>query len=153
MSRPKILPFQLEILPFQLDVNECNFGLPQLWAVIHSTLSMRIVTGGFPVQIMCIDEVNGIIAHNYGMLKLHSLTPSLRWNWKRRCWASTLSHKMCPRNQSTELKLLILVSPCLGEVTSYTDTTYYIHASLWGVCRSGIFVGGGGGAPSMTVQG
>ena len=31
--------------PFQpeLDANECHFGLPQQRAVIHSTLSMRIV--------------------------------------------------------------------------------------------------------------
>ena len=38
MSRPNIFPFQLK-----LWVNECHFGLPQLWAVIHLTLSMRIV--------------------------------------------------------------------------------------------------------------
>ena len=31
---------------------------------------------------------------------------------------------MCPRKQTTEPKLLILVSFCSGEVTSYTDISY-----------------------------
>ena len=50
-------------------------------------------------------------------------------------WALTLSHKMCPRKQTTEPKLLIVVSFFSGEVTSYTDTSYCIHI-LWEVCRS-----------------
>ena len=41
---PKFSLFQLE-----LGVNECHFGLPQLLAVIHLTLSMRIVMSGFLV--------------------------------------------------------------------------------------------------------
>ena len=41
-------------------------------------------------------------------------------------WASTLSHKLLPRKQTTESKLLILVSFFSGEVTSYTDTSYCI---------------------------
>ena len=49
--------------------------------------------------------------------------------------ASTLPHKMCPRKQTTEPKLLILVSFFSGEVTSYTDTSYCIHI-LWEVSRS-----------------
>ena len=38
MSRPKIFPFQLK-----LRVNECHFGFPQLWAVIHLTLSIDLM--------------------------------------------------------------------------------------------------------------
>ena len=53
--------------------------------------------------------------------------------------ASTLSHKMCPRKQTTEPKLLILVSFLSREVTSYTDTSYCIH-TLLEVCCS-IFYG------------
>ena len=48
---------------------------------------------------------------------------------------------MCPRKQTTEPKLLILVSFFSGEVTSYTDPTcsYCIHI-LWEVFRS-VFYG------------
>ena len=53
-------------------------------------------------------------------------------------WNSTLSHKMCPRNQTTEPKLLTLESFFSGEVTSYTDTSHCIHIS-WEVCRSGFY--------------
>ena len=42
---------------------------------------------------------------------------------------------MCPAKQTTEPNLVILVSFCSGEVTSYTDTIYCIHI-LWEVCRS-----------------
>ena len=41
---------------------------------------------------------------------------------------------MCPRKQTTEPKLLILVSFFSGEVTSCTDTSYSIHI-LWEVSR------------------
>ena len=51
-------------------------------------------------------------------------------------WASTLSHKMCPRKQTTEPKFVSFFS---GEVTTYTDTSYCIHI-LWEVSRS-IFSG------------
>ena len=54
---------------------------------------------------------------------------------KGKFWASTLSHKMCLRKQTTEPKLLILVSFFSGEVTSYTDTRYRIYI-LWEVSRS-----------------
>ena len=46
---------------------------------------------------------------------------------------------MCPRKQTTEPKLLFLVSFFSGEDTSYTDTSYCIHI-LWEVCRS-VFYG------------
>ena len=46
---------------------------------------------------------------------------------------------MCPRKQTTEPKLLILVSFFSGEVIPYTDTTYSIHI-LCEVCRS-VFYG------------
>ena len=38
----------------------------------------------------------------------------------------------CPKKQTTEPKLLILVSFCSGEDTSSTDTIYCIHV-LWEV--------------------
>ena len=51
---------------------------------------------------------------------------------------STLSHKMSPTKQTTEPKLLILVSFFSGEDTSSTGISYYIFI-LWEVCRS-IFI-------------
>ena len=45
---------------------------------------------------------------------------------------------MCPRKQTTEPKLVILVSFFSWEVTSYTDTSYCIHI-LWEACRSVFF--------------
>ena len=80
--------------------------------------------------IMRIDKVNWIIAHNYGKPKTHSFKPSLSWNGK--FWTSTLSHKMCPRKQTTEPKCWswyhfsqekIHVHVC----TSSTDISYCIH--------------------------
>ena len=54
---------------------------------------------------------------------------------------ATLSHKICSRKQTTEPKVLILVSFFFfsGEVIPYTNTSYCIHI-LWEVCRS-IFYG------------
>ena len=46
---------------------------------------------------------------------------------------STLSHKMCPRKQNTEPKLLILVLFFLRRYP--TNPSYCIHI-LWEVCRS-----------------
>ena len=46
---------------------------------------------------------------------------------------------MCPRKQTTEPKLMILVSFFSGEVFSYIDTSYLTHI-LWEVSRS-IFSG------------
>ena len=57
---------------------------------------------------MHIDKVNWITVRNYGKPKWHSFSPSS--SWKGKFWASTLSGKMCPRKQTTELKLLSLVS-------------------------------------------
>ena len=78
-------------------------------------------------------EVKWITAHSCGKQKWNSFASSL--GWKGKVWNSTLSHKICPRKQTTEPKLLILVSFSSGEVTSYTNTSYYIHI-LWEVCRS-----------------
>ena len=100
MLMSKVSPFQLK-----LGLNECHFGLPQLWTVIHLTLSMCIFTSRLLVLRMHIDKVYWITAHNYGKPKWHSFTAE-----KGTFWASTLSHKMCPRKQTTELNLLILVS-------------------------------------------
>ena len=85
---------------------------------------------------MRIDKVKWITARSCGKQKLHSFASSL--GWKGKIWNSTLSDKMCPRKQTTEPKLLILVSFFSGEVTPYTDTSYSIHI-LWEVCRSVIY--------------
>ena len=77
MSRSKIFPFQPK-----LDANECHFCLPQLQAVIHLTLSMRIVHEWVSSVRNAIDQVNWITAHNYGELKLHLFSPSLSWKGK-----------------------------------------------------------------------
>ena len=59
---------------------------------------------------MRIEKAEWITAHNCGKPKWHSFTHTL--SWKEKFGASTLSHKMCPRKQTTEPKLLILVSYC-----------------------------------------
>ena len=87
---------------------------------------------------MRIDKVKWMTAHNCGKQKWHSFMLSL--SWKGKFWVLTLSHKICPRKQITELKLVILVSYLSGEFTSYTDTNYCIHL-LWEVSHSGFFSG------------
>ena len=77
--------------------------------------------------------------------------------WK--FWTSTWSHKMCHRKQTTETKLLILVSFFSGGDTSSTETGYCIYI-LREICRS-IFIGppciisptggGGGGRASNSM--
>ena len=86
-----------------------------------------------PALTMRIDKVKWITAHNYGRPKYHAFTSSLGWNVT--FFALTLSLKMGPRKQTTEPKLLILVSFFSGEVTPYTDTSHSIHI-LWDVCHS-----------------
>ena len=119
MSSSKNFPFQ----PKQ-DVNECHFCLPQLRAVIHLTLSMRIAheqVSSVRNAHCRIDQVNWITAHNYGEPKWYLFSPE-----KEKFRASTLPRKMCPRKQTTKPKLLILVS-FFSEVISYTDTSYCTH--------------------------
>ena len=130
MSRPKFFPFQLK-----LCVNECHSGLPQFWAVIQ-LIAMRIFYIYYPILTRRIDKVKWITAHNGGKPKWYSFTPNL--SWKETMWVLTLSHKMCPRKQTTEPKLVIMVSLFSGEVTSSTDTSYCIHI-LWEVCLSVFF--------------
>ena len=84
---------------------------------------------------MCIDKVKWITARRCGKQKWHSMIHSgLVQAEKGKVWNSTLPHKMCPRKQTTEPKLLILVS-FFSEDTYYTDTSHCIHL-LWEVCRS-----------------
>ena len=118
MSRPRNVPSHLK-----QDVNECHFGLPQLWAVIHLTLSMRVVHERVSGVKMRFDKVNWITAHNEP--KWHLFTPGLRW----KLWVSTLYHKMRPRKQTTEPKLLTLVSYFFlsWEIASYTDNNLHPH--------------------------
>ena len=54
-------------------------------------------------------------------------------------WTNKNGTAYFPQKQTTEPKLLILVSCFSGEVSSYTGTSYCIHI-LWAVCRS-IFIG------------
>ena len=53
---------------------------------------------------------------------IHSCIVSVE---KEKCGTSTLSHKMCPRKQTTEPKSLILETLLSGD-TSSTDTSYCI---------------------------
>ena len=126
MLRPKILPFQLE-----LRVNECHFGLPQLWAIIQFTLSMQILYTRNRLLTMHIDKVKKeslltTVASRNGINSL------LVYAEKGKFWVLTMSHKMCPRKQTTEPKLVILVSFCSGEVTSYTGTSLILHLHIVG---------------------
>ena len=68
---------------------------------------------------MHIDKVEWITAHNCGKPKngIHLRLVSAE---KEKYEALTLPRKMCPRKQTTEPKLLILVSFCSGEVSPYT---------------------------------
>ena len=84
---------------------------------------------------MRIDKVKWITARSCGKQKWHSFA-SIGLTEKGKFWNSTLSHKLCPRKQTTGKKtLLILVSFFSEEVTSYTYTRYCIHI-LWEICRS-----------------
>ena len=132
MSGSKTVPFQPK-----LDANEWHFCLPQLRAVINLTLSMRIVHQRVSIVWgMRIDQVNWITAHNYGEPKWHFFSPSLSWKAKKKKMGLDIASQNVPyRKQTTEQKLLILVSFCSGEVTSYTDISYCIHI-LWEVSRS-----------------
>ena len=60
---------------------------------------------------MRIDKVEWITAHNCGKPKMEFIhVYSLSWNCEKgKFEASTLPHNMCPRKQTTEPKLLILV--------------------------------------------
>ena len=58
--------------------------------------------------------------------------PSLSWKGKK--LDLDIVSQTCPRKQTTEPKLLILVTFFSGEVTSYTDTSYCIYI-LWEVSR------------------
>ena len=92
MSRLKLFPFQLK-----LDVHEYHVGLPQLWGVIHLTLSMRFVKSGILVWRMRINKVNWITAHKHGKPKWHSFFPSFfgSWNCLTKC---ALENKVLNQN-------------------------------------------------------
>ena len=123
------------------------FRPPQLWAIIQLTLTMRILYTRDLLVTMRIDKVKWITVHNCGKPKWHS------FKLKRDSPPSTLAHKMGPRKQTTEPKLLILVSFFSGEVTYYTDTSYCIHIIYYGKYAVPFFSfgppriswGGGGG--------
>ena len=112
----------------------------------HSTLSMRIVHQRVSRQCKecALLELIGLLLAT--MASRNGIYSAQVQAKKGNFWASTLSHKMCPRKQTTEPKLVILVSFFSGEVTSYTDASYCIHILLE-VCRS-IF-----GPPCIRVKG
>ena len=68
---------------------------------------------------MRIDQVNWITAHNYGEPKWHLFSPSLSWQGK--IVGLNIASQNGPRKQTTEPKLMILVSFFSGEITSYTE--------------------------------
>ena len=110
--------------PFQpeLDANECH----HYFACHSCEQSMRIVherVSSMRIAHYRIDQVNLITVHNY-MASRNGIYSALKRIF---FLASTLPHKMCPRKQTTEQKLIILVSFFSGDVTSYTDPSYYIH--------------------------
>ena len=86
---------------------------------------------------MRIDKVKWITAPSCGTKNgIHSRLVQAE---KAKFLNLTLPHKMCPRKQTAEPKLLILVSFFPREVTSYTDTSYCIRV-LREVFRS-VFMG------------
>ena len=68
MSSSKMFPFQPK-----LDANECQF----LLATAVSSNPFNFVNQ--KIKGMRIDQVNWIIAHNYGEPKWHLCSPSLSW--------------------------------------------------------------------------
>ena len=134
-----ILPDNVEAqnFPFQLKLglNECHFGLPQLWIVIQLTLSMCILCTRNQLVTMRNDKVKWISPHICGKPKWHSFTPSLSWKGR------ILGHQHCVTKRAIENKILnqnlILGHELLfsREDTSPTDTSYCIHI-LWEVCCS-----------------
>ena len=105
MLRPKIFPFQLKL------GMKMPFGQ---WSIeLFSRIVMRCM--------MHIDKVNLITAHNYGKLKRHPFSPKFN-AWKGKFWASTLSHKMCPRKHC---KLVWTKIADLGIV--FLRWSYLIH--------------------------
>ena len=80
-----------------------------------------------------LTKFNGLLLTTVASRKLNSFTSSL--SWKGKSEASTLPHKMGPRTQTTEPKLLIFVSFFSGEVMSYIDANYCIPI-LFEVCCS-----------------
>ena len=90
----------------------CNFG--SVDSACHSVSSNPFnfinVHSLHPAIHSCKNEhwqVKWITAHNCGEPKMTLIQPT--FSWKRKIWTSSLSHKMCPRKQTTEPKLLILV--------------------------------------------
>ena len=118
-----------QIFSFQVKLGrECiSFRLAQLWAVIRLTLSMRLLQAGSLIKLI------GLLLTT--MASQNGIHSALILAEKGKFGASTLSHKMCPRKQTTGPKWLILVSFLSGEDNSSTYISYGIHI-LQKVCRS-----------------
>ena len=132
MSSSKISPFQPK-----LDANECYFCLPQLRACDPiNFVNAHCSRACFKCKECALIKLIGLLLTT--MVSPNGIYSALVEAEKGKLWALTLPHKMCPRKQTTEPKLLILVSFFSGEVPSYTDTSYCIHI-LWEVSRSVFF--------------
>ena len=71
---------------------------PPRWTILASP----VFTPEKTLVTTRIDKVKWITAQICGKPKWHSFSRSL--SWKRKIWALTLSHKMCPTKQTTEPK-------------------------------------------------
>ena len=138
----------------KLGVNECNFGLSQLWAKSHSTLLMRISkrAGCWCKECTLIKLIGLWLTTMTSQNDIHS---HLVLSEKENFWALTLSHKMCPRKQTTEPKLLILVSIFLRSYLIHWYQLLHPHilgSMLFHVYLFIIFMGGGGGAHPVFLS-
>ena len=97
-------------------------------------------------RTMRIDKVKWITAHSCGKLKWHSFTSSLKLK-REKFGASTLSHKMCPRKQTTEPKQLLhpqffwatLYNRLIGLLVRGVNLNLWI-CSCVPVCNLGSFI-------------
>ena len=110
----------------KLGVNECHFGLSQLWAKSHSTLLMRISkrAGCWCKECTLIKLIGLWLTTMTSQNDIHS---HLVLSEKENFWASTLSHKMCPRKQTTEPNFYLTLIPVIV-------STYFVKYAVlfWG---------------------
>ena len=85
-----------------------------------------------PLVTIPIDKVKWITFHNCGNPKWHSFKSSFSWIENILDLDIVITNK-CPSKQTTEPKLLILVSFFSGEDTSFNDTCY-CNQILWVIC-------------------
>ena len=84
---------------FKLDVNECHFGLPQLWAVIHSICPCTLLRVGFKYKVCALIKLIGLILTTTASPNSFHLAPVEAE--KGKISVSTLSNKKRLRKQTT----------------------------------------------------